>query len=190
MSQVYQIRLEGNVTQNICIDDHMTHRVELTDILTTGEMNEILKQELLKQGWKQQGDNVFVKEEDGEKVEWDVESGEVKAKMRKEQEVSIDVEVTGSSGNRSAAHENAERALKQKKADAALKIADQQQKELEKISAELQKNEKERTRKINGVLSRVYTEALQKKAASLGSITSVEESQLGDNHQVIIRVEA
>ena len=42
MSQVYQIRLTGNVTQSICASDRMRHRVELIDILTVQEMREIL----------------------------------------------------------------------------------------------------------------------------------------------------
>jgi len=190
MSQVYQVRLEGNVTKTIHIDDVMTHKVELTDILTSEEMKTILKQELLKQGWKQEGDNTFVKNEDGEKVVWDLETGEVKAKMEKEKRVSIDLEVTGSAGSRGNAHENAERALKQKENDAQGRISEIEQKELESIAAKLQENEQGRIRKINGVLSRVYTEALKQKAATLGSVTSVEEGQSGDDHQVLIRVEA
>ena len=190
MSQVYQVRLEGNVTRTIHIDDCMTHKIELTDILTTEEMKKILKQELLKQGWTQEGDNTFVKKEDGENIVWDLDAGEVKAKMGKEKQVSLDVDVVGSSGTRKNAHENAERALRQKENEAQTTIDEMEQKELEKISAQLQSNEKARVKKINGVLSRVYTEAIKQKAGQLGSITSIQEGQSGDDHQVLIRVEA
>jgi hypothetical protein len=190
MSQVYQVRLEGNVTRSIHVNDCMTHRVELTDILTTEEMKTTLKQELLKSGWKQEGDTTFVKVEDGENLVWDLESGEVKAKIGKEKQVSIDVDVVGSSGSKRNAHENAERALAHKKEEAQGTIDEMQQKELEKVANQLQSNEKERVKKINGVLSRVYTQAIKQKAGQLGSITSVEEGQSGDIQQVLIRVEA
>ena len=56
------------------------------------------------------------------------------------------------------------------------------------IAEELEKTDEERDRELNEVVREVYTESLKQKAASLGTITDIAESQTGEDYELVIKI--
>jgi len=190
MSQVYQIRLASNVTQTLRATDRMRHRVELTDILDEKQMKDLLREVLKEEGWTEgEGGKTFTKEgPNGEKLVWDLEKDEVSATVEREREVSTDVAATGYGESQNEARADAQRALERQRARAEGHFAESEQALEQEITEALEASESDRLRDLNGVLQRVYSEALKRKAQQLGTVMSVQESQNGDDYELVIHI--
>lgn len=189
MSQVYQVRLSSCITHTLRAFDRMKHRVELTDILDEDTMNDILREVLKAEGWDEGEDGTFTKKgPNGEDLVWDLEAGEVNATIKVEKEVAADLASTGYGESDAQAKADAQRAIERQKERAKGQF-DQSESELSReVTESLSASEQERLRELNRVLQRVYSEALKRRAEELGAVVSVDEQQVGDDYELVIRI--
>lgn len=189
MSQVYQVRLASSVTHTLSASDEMRHRVELTQILGQDEMREILKKSLEDAGWEEQEDGTYKKQgPSGEELVWDLDEGVVRATVEEEREVTTDVASTGYGESKGGAQRDAERSLERQKSRAEREVKRSEAEIERKITEQLEASEEKRMRELNGVVQRVYSEALKRKAEQLGTVVSVEENQAGDDYELVIKI--
>jgi hypothetical protein len=191
MSQVYQVRLTSNVTHTLRASDNMRHRVELTDILTVPEMNDILAATLRERGWRDlDGDGKRFEQTgpSGERLVWDLAEGHVTATIERERLVEVEVAAKGFGESNSQAEAAARQALEKQRAIAEGEVAVGEQAMGREVTAELEASEQARVRHINEVLQRVYTEALKRKAQQLGTVVSVHEQRAGDDFELVIHI--
>jgi hypothetical protein len=190
MSQVYQVQLESSVTHTVSASDEMTHKVELTQILGQEEMREILEKTLQEQGWEKQDDGTYAKTgPSGEELVWDLEENTVTAKIEDERDVTADISVRGRGGSRQGARQNAERQVEQQRARAEREAVKAEAEIEKRITEQLEQSEEKRMRELNGVVKRVYSEALKRKAETLGTVVSVDEHETADDYELVIKIE-
>ena len=56
------------------------------------------------------------------------------------------------------------------------------------IAELLDETEDERSQELNEVVRDVYSESLRRKARRLGTVTSVQESQSGQDYELVIKI--
>jgi hypothetical protein len=191
MSQVYQVRLTGNVTQTVRASDNMRHRVELTDILTEPEMHDLLVTTLRERGWRDvHGDGKRFEHDgpSGEHLVWDLSDGHVTATIERERHVEVEIAAQGYGESNDQAQKSAQAALEQQRSRAQGQLSVSEQEMTREVSAELEASEQARVRHINEVLQRVYTDALKRKAQQLGTVVSVHEQRSGDDFELVIHI--
>jgi len=192
MSKCYLIRLQESVSvgTSVTASDTMTHRIEVTNVLTEKEMKKLLAEELEKQGWEEISDRVYKKKSENNGIElvWDLEKGEVTASLAQDKEVVHETVVTIHSHSERGAQKELKRRKKaeQDRVEAAAETV--QRKMQKQISNLLGDSEEERRKQLNQILEKVYGEALKRKAMTLGNVMSIDESIEGDDYELIIRV--
>ena len=190
MSRCYRISLKESITKTVTASDEMQHQVELEQgILSEEDMKRILKDVLKEEGWTQAEEGQYVLDsDDDEHLVWDVEEGTVTASIEQDKAFEKEVVVTGAGENDASAKANAKKRLEAQKKRVDVEAEEVQRRLRRKITAKLEKNEENRKRKLNRVISKTYKKALKEKAGLLGSIQSIDESQNGDDHSMTIRV--
>lgn len=202
MSYPYRVVVSKAVEEVVNAKDRATARVSLTTVLPEDAMKELLRAALVRRGWKPvEGEPGKLEREgkDGSKQVFDLESMtvttdlSVKDTIRKEKSV----EVVGDAIRREDIDAERDRLRARTSADLEKKLAvsdeerEAKKRDLERQLAEqLTAGEEERRRDLNETLLEVYAEALKKKAASLGSVTSVREERRdgGREYELTIKV--
>ena len=201
MSYPYRVVVSKTVETVVDAKDRATARVLLTPLLPADAMKELLREALVRRGWAPRpGDATKLERaRDGTTEVFDLTTLVVTTEVtiaetiRKEKTVEVvgdafrkeDIE-TARDRLRAKASEELEKQLAV--TDAEREAA---RKELERvIAAKLIASEDERRRDLNETLLDVYKEALRKKAASLGSVTSVKEERRdgGREYELTIKV--
>ena len=114
MSRAYWVNLTSAVTQTIEGSDRSVHKVNIEEIVPGAELDEILRGALEDSGWEKSDDGTYKKEVESVTLSWDLEKGEVEAKVQDSREVTRDVSVEGRAYSQEAAQRNAERQLLQR----------------------------------------------------------------------------
>jgi len=167
----------------------MTHQVELEGILSSEDMNNILRDALKEEGWTESEDGKYTLEsDDGENLVWDIEEGTVTASLEEDKSFEKEVVVSGGGENEKSANADAKKKMEQQKKRVDIDAEDVQRRLRKKITAKLEENEANRKKKLNRVIRKTYNEALKQKAGLLGTIQSIDENQEGDDHSMTIRV--
>lgn len=192
MSRCYRISLKETISRTVSASDEMTHRVELQEgILSPEDMNNVLRESLREEGWVEGEDGKFrLKSEDGEELVWDIEEKEVSAKIEEDRSFSKEIAVTGSGHDNTSAKSSAKQQLEREKTRTDIDAEDVAKNLRKDITQKLKENEKNRRRQLNRVVGKTYNKALKKKAASLGTVVSVDEESNGGDHSLTIRVRA
>lgn len=189
MSQIYQVQLTSSLVRTVHASDEMRHRVEITPILNEESMQDLLREALEEEGWNEEEDGTWTKEGPrGETLIWDVEGAEVRALVEVEKEVGAELAATGFGESDEQARADAERSLRRQEQRVESDIAETRTQLEKNIGSDLEEGEAERRRELNRVIQRVYGESLKRKAEELGTVMSVEESEEGDDYELVIRV--
>lgn len=173
MSRGYQVQW---VSAKSCVEhsDHVEIGLSLLDILPKAQMGALLRDELERDGWTKQADGSLQTVLDGTTVILDKDGTSVRIEKSASKDVSA-------------------RATNADDADRQLTVAEERAKE--QMGAELTKvlvkAEGDVRASVDKAVQKVYVEALKKKAASMGDITSIVEGK-GENGalEVTIKVRA
>lgn len=172
MSRGYEVQWK-TARNTVRAGDEVEIEIDLLCVLDKSEMNAILRAELEKDGWVKNEDGSLSKK-DGDVVSTlPQDSNKITVRIDRQKTVVV----------RGESEELAEAALK--KAEEANEAAMKK-----KIIADLLRVEEEAKRSLDGAVQRTYVDALKKRAAKMGQITSVVENVgEGGQHEVVISVE-
>lgn len=185
MSRAYRIRISESVTRTVHVEDGLTFRLELLDVLGKERMTKLLEDELSELGFTQDGEHVMVKLVDDVRVEVDCETGQVTVRLVAENEVQRSVE-----------QEVRVYDPEQGKQRAVAEAKQRMEREIDQVQAELQRKVTERLearvgdirRELDKVSTRVVAAALKERAAELGEIEEISEDEQTGNLLIRIRV--
>jgi hypothetical protein len=190
MSRCYRVSLKESITKTVSASDEMAHLVELQKgILSEEEMDNILKDVLKEEGWKEGEDGTYVLDsDDGEHLVWDLDESTVTASVEEDKAFEKEVVVTGGGGNEKQAQADAKKRMERQKQRVDIEAEEVQRRLRQKITKKLEENEASRKQKLNRVIRKTYEKALERKAGQMGTVQNVEKSQNGDDHEIMIRV--
>ena len=171
MSRAYRVEWV-TVGRNVSTRDEVTMDLALLGILPEGDMVQLLRDELARDGWTQQGDGSLAKSVGDAVVRLDP------AGKRVTLELAAERKVTSTATTKAQAEQGA---------DAQAKGAEEQMKR--EIARKLASVEPDVRAALDAAVQRVYVEALKKKAAQMGRVESVQETRGEDGqYEVTIKV--
>lgn len=185
----------GRSSCTVVVDDATVTKIALEKILPEPAMKDILKETAKNNGWKSSTcGNEDELHKDSEEVELtlDMKNLTVTAVAKKVAKIELEesAKVTALPGEIKNATAKAAKELDAKLAAQVDEIAEKQKTEFEKqVSEALTKTEETRKKELNELMLQIYAEALKKKAASLGTITSLKEGKNEDGeYEITIKV--
>lgn len=172
MSRGYRINWVTVATQ-VTTKDKLTMQLSLLGILPEGEMQDLLCDELSRDGWSAQADGTLTKELDGDATATlDPKTATVTVEARAGREVTA----------RGADQKGAQQALTAESERARQELEARASRVLAGLEPDLRQ-------KLGEAIQRVYLEALRKKAATMGAVESVREQRGADgSYEVTIKV--
>ena len=202
MSFPYRVTVTRTVQETVSEKDQSKNKVDLTPILESGRMRDLLVEALKKRGFKEQADGTLVRTQDGVTETFDPKTMEVTATSEASGDIKKEktVEARGDTwrreeADRSRKHVEAEVGKRLEK-ELAVTEAERQEKQRE-LAAEAQRrlsdSEKRRMQDLNDATLDVYSEALKEKARTLGEVKEVHENRKdngagGTEYELIIKV--
>jgi hypothetical protein len=189
MSRSYRVSVSESVNRVIRAEDRVSTCLEILEVLPPEQMAGLLGDELEKRGFKKNG-KVFVRTENGVTVTVDPDSATVTVSA----EAKEDVEVEGKREGRSYddAGPNA-KSVKEKlkgelKQELEKKVEKKQEALQSKITDKLEKQLTDLRNELDEVVNRVTSEALKRKAASLGQIKELTEDPQAGSLTIVVEV--
>ena len=174
MSRAYRVTWVS-AARTVTAKDTLSVELSLLGILPDGEMQELLQQELSRDGWsKSKKDGAMEKK-----------LGEVTARLSPDgKSVAATVEARRELEARGTSKGEAEKSLDAAESRAKSSLGAEAVAKLSQVEPELRQ-------KLGEVVQRVYLEALKKKAASLGQIESIQQQSRPDGeYEVTIKIKA
>jgi hypothetical protein len=196
MSEIYVVKIKTSVCEIKKAKDSTTKKIVLTGIVGPDEQKEILVDILRDRGFEEDEDSdgqVLIRETGPVIQIVDLEDMTVTSTIEKETTIARDRELSVR-GDKDYIQPEELRAREQAKLDASVSITDEEREHVERellreISQEFEDTAEERDRELNEVVRDVYTESLKRKAAKMGSITSVSENESsGEDYELRIRI--
>lgn len=202
MSFPYRVTVSRTVKETVREKDQSRNKVDLTPILASGRMRDLLIAALKKRGFKESGDGTLTRTQDGVTETFDPKSMEVTSTA----EVSGDIkkEKTVDARGDSWRREEAERTRKHvenevgARLEKELAVTDAERGEKKReLAAEaakrLTESEARRMTDLNEATLDVYAEALKEKARTLGEVKEVHENRKdngagGTEYELVIKV--
>jgi type II secretory ATPase GspE/PulE/Tfp pilus assembly ATPase PilB-like protein len=176
--------------ETIHVSDECHHRIDLTPILDEKTMEDLTKDILIKEGWVEKAPGMYEKtDENKQTLVWDLEKKEVVVKVEKEKEFNEQITAQGGGGREDHALKNAQELLRRKESVVRNSIASSEVNLKKEATKELEATAGDRQKTINKVIQKIYSEALQKKASSLGRVMSVDQQENDRDYELVIRVE-
>ncbi|MEZ0228553.1 MAG: hypothetical protein ACAI25_07990 [Planctomycetota bacterium] len=198
MSYPYRVVVTKAVEESVDANDRVVTKVTLTPILPKEAMKEVLKGVLEKKGWKERKDGKLEKKgPDGEEQVFDLDEMTLTTEVSEKETIRKEktVEVMGDAWHKEDIEAEKDRLRAKAAADLEKRLAvsdderTQKKQELEKkIADKISKGDDSRKKELNESLLEVYAEALKKKAASLGSVTSVKEERKNNEYELTIKI--
>jgi hypothetical protein len=198
VSYPYRVVVTKAVEESVDANDRVVTKVTLTPILPKEAMKEVLKGVLEKKGWKERKDGKLEKKgPDGEEQVFDLDEMTLTTEVSEKETIRKEktVEVMGDAWHKEDIEAEKDRLRAKAAADLEKRLAvsdderEQKKQELEKkIADKISKGDEGRKKELNESLLEVYAEALKKKAASLGSVTSVKEERKNNEYELTIKI--
>ncbi len=198
MSYPYRVVVTKAVEECVDANDRVVTKLTLTPILPKEAMKETLVAVLKKKGWKERKDGKLEKKgKDGDDQVFDPDELTLTTEVSEKETIRKEktVEVMGDAWHKENIEAEKDRLRAKASADLEKRLAvtdderSSKKQELEKkIADKIAAGEEGRKQELNEALLEVYAEALKKKAASLGSITSVKEDRKKNEYELTIKV--
>lgn len=195
MSQSYVIRVSASVQEKVNAKDKRTKTIVLTQIVPPEQQREILREKLMEKGWEEEegSDGRVLTRMRGdvkETIDLDTMTVEAEVEIDRTLERSRTITVRG---DRDLENEGDRRKKEQAALERSIAISDEERQEAEtsmqrEIARKLEETDAERNSELNDVVRDVYAESLKRKAASLGTITDIQESQAGEDYELVIKI--
>lgn len=184
MSRAYEIRVSESETRTVHVEDGCESKLELLPILPTERMGDLLGHELVKLGFKRDGDKCTRKDKDGVEITVDLNTASVSVKLSKDAEVTETAEVIGR-GYDDAPGDDKTDLKKRAKKQAADKVSAKTESLRQAITKKLEKKVEDLKNELDGAVSETTVAALTERANTLGSIQEINQDEAGN---VTIRV--
>ena len=202
MSFPYRVTVSRTVQETVREKDQSKNKIDLTPILESGRMRDLLVDALKRKGFKESDGGTLVRKQDGVTETFDPETMEVTSTAEVAGDIKKEktVEARGDSWRR----EEAERSRKHvenevgARLDKELAVTDAERDEKKReLAAEaakrLTESEKRRMTDLNEATLDVYAEALKEKARTLGEVKEVHENRKdngtgGTEYELVIKV--
>ncbi len=189
MSRSYCVSVKESENRVLHAEDRVSTCLEIIEVLPPEEMAGLLKDELKKRGFVEEGDKL-VRREKGVTITVDPETATVTVAAEAAQEVALEAERTGSAYDDDGSNAKQVRAALKKEAKqdidrkAQEKTAELQSKVTDKLEAKLGDVRKE----LDEAVNRVTAEALKRKAASMGPIKEMTEDPQTGSLTIVVEV--
>lgn len=195
MSQSYVIRVSASVQEKVNAKDKRTKTIVLTEIVPPEQQKEILREKLEEKGWEEEEGSegrVLTRKRGNVKETIDLDSMTVEAEVEIDRTLERSRTITVR-GDRDLENEEDRRTNEQAALERSIAISDEERQEAEtsmqrEIARELEETDAERNSELNDIVRDVYAESLKQKAASLGTITDIQESQAGEDYELVIKI--
>jgi len=179
VSRAYRIRVSETETKLVHVDDGIELQLELLDVLPRERLGELLRAELIAEGFTEEEDGTFRKEVEGIDVRVDAATGTVTIRRGESHEVERKASAVVLSDEAAEGRRIASDA-----------VAAQIEQEEQRLQAELTEQIAEHVPAIRQMLDRISTrvvgEGLKERAAELGEIEEISEDP--DTGNLTIRV--
>jgi hypothetical protein len=186
MSRAYRIRVSESLQKVIRAEDHVSTQLEILGVLPPEELTELLRAELERRGFREQGGQL-VREQEGIEVLVDPDEGTVTVQTAGEEVVDLkeDVETwTYDQDVKRAQHAHQEKARRRLEKEAVRKEATLQRQVTDQLEAQLGDLRQE----LNQVANQVTAAALKRKAAQMGQIKQVNEDPQSGSMTIVVEV--
>jgi hypothetical protein len=189
MSRSYRISVKESENRVLRAADRVSTCLEIIEVLPREQIAGLLKDELKKRGFAQEGDKL-IRRDKGVTVTVDPTTATVTVSAEAAQRVSLESERTGSAYDDDGSSARQVRAGLKKEAKQELdrqaqeKTAELQTKVTDKLEARLGDVRKE----MDEVVNRVTAEALKRKAASMGRIKELTEDPQAGSLTIVVEV--
>jgi hypothetical protein len=195
VSYPYRVVVSKAVEEVVDAGDRVVTKIALTPILPEDEMREVVREVLIERGWEEvpgEPDKLRRKGPGGEEQVYDLESHTVTTELTAKETIKKEktVEVVGDAYRKEDVETEKDRLRAKASADLEKRLAvtdEERAARKEKLSRDIAEklagSEDQRKRDLNESLLEVYKEALKKKAARLGNVTSVKEERRDDGRE-------
>ena len=189
MSRAYRITVKESDTRHLKAGDEICTQLEILEILPPEDMATLLKEELKKRGFEEQGDGTMLRKDGELTVKVDPCSGEVTVKAETEETVSQEAkrEATGFNDVGPSEKSLRDRVKDQLKQDLDKKFDQEQSRLQNKATEELEKHLQELQPEISEVVNQVTRDALKQKAQQMGTVKEISED--AESGSLTIKVE-
>jgi hypothetical protein len=187
MSRAYRIRVSEKLSRIVHVEDGVQTKLELLNILPSGEMAELLAAELEKEGFEREGELLVRVDEEGIRVIVDLGDNTVTVEASEERELNIQEERSGVVWEELM--EQAREAMSKEANDSLEDRAEQEERALrqlvnQKLERRLQGTKGELDRAVN----QTTIEALKRRAAQLGEIQEINEDTESGSLTIRVKV--
>ncbi len=190
MSRAYRVRVRESVRQTIRAEDHVGTTLELLEVLPREEMADLLRQELLRRGFAEDG-KTLVRRDGGVTISVDPTEGSVAVRTEVSEEVELQGERQGTADSdwgqsgRQRTEESLRASLRRDlEAQAGRRGTVVQKHATDQLEGALRDLRGE----LDQVVNRVTAEALKRKAARLGQIKEITEDEEVGSLTIVLEV--
>ena len=188
MSRAYKVSIQEAQTREIKAGDEICSQIELLPILPPEEMEYLLRCELAQHGF-QEAEGTMQRTTGTVLVAIDPCSGVIRVKAQIQKSLALLVEKTGEVYDRVEEAARMRLSLVEKARDEIEHQAEEQRKSFQLDATEkLESHLHELRPEIDQIANRVMTQALQKKAATLGTIKAISEDNNTGTMTITIEV--
>ncbi len=189
MSRAYRIKVSETVRKVIRAEDHISSQLEVLDVLPSDQMADLLAEELVKQGFERDGDQV-VRTECETTVSVDLKTGTVTVKAEKDREVTAKGEKSGNAyDDYGPGRKESKKKLKEDPAKELEGEVSQRQETLQRqVTDKLESQLADLRKELDQAVNRATAEALKQKAAKLGQIKELTEDPETGSLTIVVEV--
>jgi hypothetical protein len=189
MSRSFRISVSDSVTKVICAEDHVSSELEILQVLPADQMSDLLAEELVKQGFERDGDELR-SEDDEITVTVNVRTGVVSVKAAESDEVVVqgDKQGHGYDDVGPSARKVEERLRQQLKAELEQDVDKQREKLQAAVTDRLSKELVGLRKDLDRAVNRATAAALKQKASQMGSIKEMTEDPESGSLTIVVEV--
>jgi hypothetical protein len=189
MSRAYRICVKESEHRVLRAEDRVSTCLDMIEVLPCDEMAGLLRDELKKRGFKEEGDTL-VRREKGVTITVDPATAEVTVAAEAAQGVSLETAAAATAWDDAGPSADQVRAVLKKEVQKDLdrkaqeKTAELQSRVTDKLEGRLGDLRKE----LDEAINRVTAEALKRKAASMGTIKEMTEDLAAGSLTIVVEV--
>ena len=186
MSRAYRIRVKETVSKVIRAEDHVSSQLEMLDILPCDQMADLLAEELVRLGFKRNGDKV-VRTQGNIEVQVELETGTVTVRSEKSKDVSVSGERIGRGYDAEGTNVKGD-LMKSLRSDLAGEISDREKSLQNQLTDNLEAALADLRRELDQAVNRVTAQALKQKASQIGQIKELTEDPESGSMTIVVEV--
>jgi len=184
MSRAYQIRVSDSVTKTVHVEDGLTFRLELLDVVSKERTRSLLTEELATRGFEPE-DGRWVRRTGEIEVSVEPTTGDVAIRLDASATITREGSKRGVTQSPDAGKAALSRALA---AELEQSIADDADVVRAKVTAELERHIPALRQELDRVTNRVVANALKERARQLGEIEELSEDEATGDLTIRVRV--